>query len=109
MDPGTFTIPGLRYRWGEPMKTTATISSLPQKPAVYALMGGYGRNRYVAYVGVASKLRQRIIQHLVNRDSSVATGTSAACLNPDYVSEIRWWEHKWFRKGMTSSEQLLQQ
>ena len=80
------------------MKTTATISSLPNTPAVYALMGGHGRNRYVAYVGIAGKLRQRIIQHLVNRDSSVATGTSAACLNPDYVFGIRWWDHRSFRK-----------
>jgi hypothetical protein len=47
---------------------------------------------YVAYVGVAGKLKQRVIQHLVRRDSSVATGTSAVVLNPDYVTEIRWWE-----------------
>jgi len=67
------------------------LSDLPQKPCVYALIGGRGGNKYVAYVGIAGKLRSRIAQHLVLRDSSVTTGTSAAMLNPDYVTEIRWW------------------
>ena len=80
------------------MKNTATISELPAKPAVYALMGGSGRSRYIAYVGIAGNLKSRITQHLVLRDSSVATGTSAACLNPDYVTEVCWWQHKSFRK-----------
>lgn len=31
--------------------------------------------------------------HLVGRDSSVSTGTSTAGLNPDHVTEVRWWEH----------------
>ncbi len=69
---------------------------IPQIPAVYALYGGGGRSPYVAYVGVADRLRQRIIQHLINRDSSVATGTSAVGLNPEYVNEIWWWEHPKF-------------
>jgi hypothetical protein len=57
------------------------------------MYGGQGRGLYVAYVGVAGKLKPRVIQHLVRRDSSVATGTSAVALNPDYVTEVRWWEH----------------
>ena len=80
------------------MGTTATISELPAKPVVYALMGGSSRNKYVAYVGIGGNLRARITQHLVQRDSSVATGTAAACLNPDYVTEVRWWQHKTFKK-----------
>jgi hypothetical protein len=44
-----------------------------------------------AYVGITDRLRHRIVQHLINRDSSVTTGTSAAVLNPDYVTEVRWW------------------
>ena len=43
-----------------------------------------------------SPLRGRVTQHLVKRDSSVPTGTSAASLNPDYVTEIEWWEHPRF-------------
>ena len=74
----------------------SSISDLPNIPAVYALYGGQGHGLYVAYVGVADKLKNRIRQHLVRRDSSVTTGTSAAGLNPDYVTEVRWWEHSRF-------------
>lgn len=73
------------------MSRTHSIAELPRTPAVYALMGGEGARAYVAYVGIAGNLRGRIKQHLVLRDSSVATGTSAATLNPDYVTEVRWW------------------
>jgi hypothetical protein len=74
----------------------SSIFDLPNIPAVYALYGGQGQGSYVAYVGVADKLKNRIRQHLVRRDSSVTTGTSAAGLNPDYVTEVRWWEHSSF-------------
>lgn len=53
------------------MASVSTISNLPNTPSVYALYGGRGRGRYVAYVGVANKLKNRIEQHLVRRDSSV--------------------------------------
>jgi hypothetical protein len=74
------------------------ISDLPNAPAVYAMYGGQGRSRYVAYVGLGSKLRGRIEQHLVRRDSSVTTGVSAVSLNPDYVTEVCWWEYPDFAK-----------
>ena len=80
------------------MGRTATISELPAKPAVYALMGGSGRNRHVAYVGIAGKLKGRITQHLVLRDSSVATGTSAVGLVPEHVREVAWWDHSSFEE-----------
>ena len=35
-------------------------------------------------------------QHLVRRDSSVATGTSAVALIPELVTEVRWGGHKGF-------------
>jgi hypothetical protein len=35
-------------------------------------------------------------QHLVKRDSSVVTGTTAVGLNPDHVREVDWWEHEGF-------------
>lgn len=87
------------------MKITS-IPNLPNFPAVYAMYGGHSRERYVAYVGVADKLKRRIIQHLVNRDSSIATGTSAVGLNPDYVTEVRWWEHQSFsnRNALIAAE-----
>jgi hypothetical protein len=57
------------------------------------MYGGRGPGRYVAYVGIGKSLKARAIQHLVRRDSSVTTGTSAVQLNPDYVTELAWWEH----------------
>jgi predicted GIY-YIG superfamily endonuclease len=76
----------------------SSISELPNVPAVYALYGGEERGHYVAYVGIASNLKRRVVQHLVNRDSSVATGTSAVNINPDYVTGVGWWEHSLFRE-----------
>jgi hypothetical protein len=74
------------------------IADLPNCPALYALYGGAGRHAYVAYVGITDKLKRRVAQHLLTRDSSAATGTSATGINPDYVTEVRWWEHRRFSK-----------
>ena len=75
------------------MRPVPRISSLPNTPAIYALLGGKGSRKFVAYIGIADKLRQRISQHLVRRDSSIVTGTSIVSLNPDYVTALKWWEH----------------
>jgi hypothetical protein len=77
-------------------QAVSSISDLPNVPAVYAMYGRQRPRLYVAYVGVADKLKNRILQHPVRRDSSVATGTSAVVLNPDYVTEVWWWEHPEF-------------
>jgi len=78
------------------MVKLSSVSDLPTVPAVYAMYGGRGRSLYAAYVGIASNLRSRITQHLVLRDSSIATGVSAVHLNPDYVTEVRFWTHEKF-------------
>jgi hypothetical protein len=62
------------------------------------MYGGQRTNLYVAYIGVANKLKNRIQQHLIRRDSSVATGTSAVGINPDYITEVHWWQHPYFAK-----------
>ncbi len=62
------------------MREIKSIRGLKNAPAAYALFGGHGTNEYVAYVGVADKLRQRVEQHLIKHDSSVTTGRSA---NPE--------------------------
>jgi hypothetical protein len=62
------------------------------------MYGGHGQRVHVAYVGVADSLKKRITQHLVRCGSSVTTGTSAVMLNPDYINEIRWWEHIEFQE-----------
>lgn len=77
-------------------RDVASIAELPCVPAVYALYGGQGQGLYVAYVGMAGALKTRIVQHLMSRDASMANGTAAVGLNPDQVTEIRWWEHAQF-------------
>ncbi len=85
-----------------------TIGDLPKKPTIYAMYGGTGHHRYVAYVGKADNLRRRIEQHLVRRNSSVTTGIAAAALNPDMVTEVEWWEHEDFgRDEVLSAAELI--
>lgn len=86
-----------------PAAQLQSISELPEKPAVYALYGGVDR-QYVAYVGVTKNLKGRIIQHLVARDSSIATRYSpVGLLNPELVAEVRWWEHPQFAERFFGS------
>ena len=56
-----------------------SISRLPAVPAIYAMYGG-DPSRHVAYVGKGKSLIGRVGQHLVRRDSSVVTGTTAVGL-----------------------------
>jgi len=72
------------------------ITDLPNNPAVYLLFGGKKGNKFVAYVGIADKLRRRISQHIIRRDSSITTAASIVSLNPDYITEIQWWEYPAF-------------
>ncbi len=60
------------------------------------MYGGYGRGTYVAYVGLAENLKRRVGQHLVARNSSVATGVAAVGLNVHHVTRVTWWEHPEF-------------
>ncbi len=65
-----------------------SLSSIPRTAGIYAM---YDRSGGVAYVGLSANLRGRIEQHIMRRDSSVATGVSATVLNPDKVKRICWW------------------
>ena len=85
----------------------SAISTLPETPAVYALYAGRQR-AYVAYVGVAGKLRSRMVQHFLRRDSSVTTGTSAVSLDPDQITELVWWENSEFgNKDVLEAAELV--
>jgi hypothetical protein len=77
------------------MRDFSSLMNLPDRPAVYALYGGRTQT-FTAYVGVAGKLRSRMVQHFLRRDSSVTTGVSAVSLDPDLVSALAWWEHETF-------------
>jgi hypothetical protein len=73
-----------------------SITELPMRPAVYAIYGGSYPPRQYAYVGIGEKLRNRIRQHLVLRDSSVATTAAVAGLRVEHVTGVVWWEHPSF-------------
>jgi hypothetical protein len=83
-----------------------SIAALPRVPALYCLLGGRGAELRPAYVGVTHSLRNRVTQHLLNRDSSIATGTSAVGLRPEYVGAVRWWEDPSFsdRNALLAAE-----
>jgi hypothetical protein len=80
------------------MNEIASISQVPNIPAVYAMFGGQRKTKYVAYVGLAGKLRNRLEQHLVLKDTAVTTGVMAVSLNPEFITEVQWWEHPDFKK-----------
>lgn len=81
------------------MQKPSALSELPSIPAVYALYGGQGKSAYVAYVGLATQLKPRILQHLVMPNSSVTAGVSAVTLKPEYVTRVEWWEYPDFVDG----------
>lgn len=85
----------------------SVIAQLPESPAVYALYGGR-KQTYVAYVGVAKRLRARAKQHFVRRDSSVTTGASTVALDPDRVCQLAWWEDERFaRRHVLEAAELV--
>ena len=71
------------------------ISSLQNILAIYAV---YAKNEKIpVYIGQLMKLKNRIVQHLIRRDSSIVTGANGYSLNPDYVKKVAWWEHDLFK------------
>src|SRR4051794_37274724 len=69
-----------------------TIGQVARTPGIYAMYGGDSVGRgWVAYVGIAGNLHRRLEQHVIRRDSSVVTGTSAVGVNIDLVRYIDWW------------------
>jgi hypothetical protein len=70
--------------------------AVPRSPGLYAMYGGLPPRTWVAYVGQAGNLAQRLTQHLYRRDSSVTTGVSAVGLNVDHVVQVAWWLHPSF-------------
>ena len=78
------------------MRDYTEIYSIPRIPGIYAFHAGAGRVQSIAYVGSSGNIRNRVSQHLEYRDSSVATGASAASLNPDRIHSCTWWTHSSF-------------
>jgi hypothetical protein len=55
---------------------------------------------WVAYVGMAGDLHNRLFQHFVRRDSSVVAA-AAVRLDLDYIRHVEWWEHERFTDDAT--------
>lgn len=87
------------------MRAFQDVRLLPPVPAVYVFFSresnGRGHSSYPVYVGLTGNLYDRIVQHLWKRDSSVTTGTAAVTLNPDYLTELHWWESPRFADKIT--------
>jgi hypothetical protein len=84
------------------------ISELPNTPAIYILYGGKKSNKFIAYVGLAKELRERINHHIILRNSSITTGASITSLDPDYITEIQWWEYPEFEdKGVREAAEIV--
>jgi hypothetical protein len=71
-------------------------NAVPKEPGIYAVYGGLPPRTWVACVGQAGNVAQRLGQHLDRRSSSVTTGTSAVGLNVDHIAYVDWWLHPSF-------------
>lgn len=85
-----------------------SLAELPNSPAIYALYAGHSQGTHVVFVSSASKLKPRITQHLDRRENYFSA-TPVVTLNPDYITEVRWWEHPEFdqRPILEAAEQLV--
>jgi hypothetical protein len=72
---------------------SGSVRAVPRSPGLYAMYGGLPPRTWVAYVGQAGNLAQRLTQHRYRRDSSVTIGVSAVGLNVDHVVQVAWWLH----------------
>jgi len=85
-------------------RAVSSWNEIPRVPAVHAMYGGEPPRTWVAYVGMAGDVQSRLIQHFVQRDSSVVTGSSAVGVNIELVRFVDWWEHPDFgRLGLGAS------
>ena len=66
----------------------------PSVPALYALYGG---KDVMAYVGISTRLRRRIEQHLVHNSSTVTRRDPAVIRNYNSITEVRWWTAQAFQ------------
>ena len=78
------------------MRSFDEIKHLPQFPGIYGFKGPNDIQDNYSYIGISNKLRERVSQHLLKRDSSVSTGASTISLNPDKIAECHWWIHETF-------------
>lgn len=80
------------------MRDFSQLYNVPNVPAVYSFHSVGRGAQFIAYVGIADKLKLRIVQHLI-RSGNGANGVSAVSLNPDHLTRLEWWEHPSFDKN----------
>ena len=78
------------------MRSFDEIKHLPQFSGISGFKSPNNIQDNYSYIGLSNKLRESVSQHLLKRDSSVATGASAISLNPDKIAECHWWIHESF-------------
>ena len=78
------------------MRSFDEIKHLPQFPGIYGFKRLNNIQDNYSYIGLSNKLRERVSQHLLKRESSVATVATAISLNPDKIAECHWWIHESF-------------
>jgi hypothetical protein len=69
------------------------LADVPEWEGIYSFYDRDPRSAACAYVGETTNLRRRLRQHLVLRNSSVATGTSVVGLRVDLIRYVQWWDH----------------
>ena len=78
------------------MRSFDEVKHLPQLPGINGFKRPNNIQDNYSYIGLSNKLRESVSQHLLERDSSVATGASAISLNPENIAECHWWIHESF-------------
>ena len=78
------------------MRSFDEIKHLPQFPGIYGFKWPNDIQNNYSYIGLSNKLREKVSQHLLKRESSVATVATAISLNPDKIAECHWWIHESF-------------
>jgi len=74
------------------METVFSIWELPTRPAIYAFYGS-GPVPVPIFIGVAEALRPRVVEQLVTSGGGTARNDSALAFRPDWIDQLRWWEH----------------
>ena len=78
------------------MRSFDEVKHLPQLPVINGFKRPNNIQDNYSYIGLSNKLRESMSQHLLKRDSSVATGASSISFNPDKIAECNWWIHESF-------------
>ena len=91
------------------MRSFDEINYLPQFPGIYGFKRPNNVQDNYSYIGLSNKLREIVSQHLLKRDSSVATCASAILLNPVKIAECHWWIHESFgtREYLEAAELIV--